>query len=322
MGVNSKALAVNQAELQEQRRSIDSIAALIQACRKAEDVRAIRAKVEGAKAWAKTYRLTKELRLEFLRFEILALVKLAELDASEDLLSASEAEAAARFAAMTGPELDSLLAQYGSATTAAGLYRSVTRDEEASRRFRRETDEWSQRWLNRSPRIPGSDDDIEERVRLLTVNASIASSMAAVLHEYTKDGKPFTVSEIADAVLHEMGGEEVEDVVREGLSEAIRKSVLRHHIDKFEGFKIPTHITTQVFSDGIGAQFLRVPVMHAQIRDVEKMVELRRAQVEQDLRALKDLEGFAQKLRERPGATEDSSVGDILAQSVISAATS
>lgn len=304
-------------ELDSQRQSVLSIIGMIRSAPGVDAVQDIRAKAEAIKAWAKVHKVSKSLRLELLRVEIAALVRLVELDGLDEL-QPSEREAAEWFAAMSESDLNETLANYSNITTASGLYRSVQRDLGEARRYRAETDFWSRRFSSEpeESRLPDENDFSAARAYV----ADVATVLSDMVQAYSETGAPFTVQEMSDQLIEDAGLSHTLDFgggpVREGLNHAVRRAVLGERIKHWDGLSVPRFITSVIIDDDGEKRFVRIPVQNARVGDVSEMVKLRQLQLEQDQAALNRLQRFEARLKQCQGSNVDANVHELISASM------
>lgn len=308
-------LATIDRELATQRASIASIVGLVNSASSVSEVQNIRAKAESLKAWAKIHKQTKTLRLDLLRVEIAALVQIFRLGGRDDLTPA-EYEAAEWWASLAADEIDSALASESNTTTAAGLYRKIQQVKETKERRTAETNYWSERFKGQAASRPS--DPAEDEAEARRSAAGMRVALDEVLDTYERDGESFTPSDIAEELLDRASFVKYQDddVVMDGLKEAIRKTIGRQSIEMWDGVKVPKFITTRVTHSGEERAFVRIPVLNAKVCDVSDMVALREEQLREDAAALDRLRAFLDKLNASRGATPESNIGEIFAGSV------
>src|SRR6266699_495645 len=127
-------LALTQATLDVADRNLNALVQIreaIKSCLVIDEVTEIRARAEAVRAWAKVHGRTKELRLDLLRIEVEALVRIVELGGAQTL---GNGQRAAEWLAAMPPEArEQLIAASGGATTAVGMCRSIWREDEIKR---------------------------------------------------------------------------------------------------------------------------------------------------------------------------------------------
>lgn len=299
------------AALDAQRHALAAIGAALGQMTDPADVNEVRARVEAARAWAKVHKQTKNLRLDLLKVEVEALVRLAELDGT-GLLTASEAKAATALAAMTPDERDAMLREYGSASTAAGVWRAMVRADEDAAAYREEVATWSRRFSESAtdgPTLVHEHEWIGEPMARVTRRA-----VRRIVEDHVYGQEPFTPQDIVDELVAGLG--EIPDAVTDGLRAVARGAILSAPTSEWGDTVIPSTITTTVDTED-GPRFMRIPVANARVSDVEQMVAYRREQVRLDLEALERLEVFLRKLAEVPGSHPGANVGDLIAGAAV-----
>lgn len=297
-------------------RNVDftQLSAAIDSAETIVDLHEIRARAEAMKAWAKVHRLAKDLRLDLLRIEVDALVRIVELGGA-DTLSSGDRKAAEWMAAMSPAERDELLAKSGNATTAAGMCRSVWREEEIKQhRFRARA---AGIQFAEEPTPPGAWDEAAIRA-VRRGYSTVSGALADLLDEYTDEGEPFTVPEMAERILEDSLSRRLDDTdldpdFEEGVREVCRTAVRKAPPLTVDGTVIPKFITARL-SDG---EFIRVPTLNALVEHVDDMVRIRTEQLAQDQAALRQLKEFRDRIKAVPGADQYSRVGDLINQSLM-----
>lgn len=265
----------------------------------------VRARIEAARGWAKVHKATADLRLSLLRVEVEALVRIVELGAGE-ILSTSDRKTAEFLAGMTRPERDGFVKASGSATTAAGMVRSHLKDQELIR-LRAEQVARGMAYASK-PSAPSGEGAVGYA-------KSVREVLRDVMDDYTRDGAPFSVAQMADDLISDAAiGEADDPAIAEGIREVCRKAIGAAPVVKLGDSILPRLVTTRS-ADG---NYVRIPVENAQVRHLEDMVALRREQLAQDSAALDELETVLARLRKMPGADDESRIGALVAQSVLS----
>lgn len=297
---------------EQHRNSITELIAGINATSSLDDLHEARARAEALKAWAKVHGKAKEMRLDLLRIEVEALVRIVELGGIQTLPSADR-KAAQWLADMTPVERAKLVNESGSATTARGMCQSIWREEEVRShnrtRFRHGTK------LAEEPQPPTYENAVEAaRERA----GSIAGSLASITDHYIRNGAEFTIDELAEELIADAGlpPELAEDeVINQGVRDVCRRAVQNSPPLSINGTDIPRLITARN-----GKRFIRIPVMNATVGHLDDMIAMRQEQIDQDRAALKRLQDFADLIKTRGGRTPDSVIGPIIAASVTSPA--
>lgn len=277
--------------LPDQLPMVEAVRDAIRACATPEDALEAAARVQAAKAWAKAHGQLRQHRLDLLRLEMDALIRVAELGGSH-LLSRSDREAAEFLLAMTPEAREALAEQSGATTTAAGMVRS----------FRREQEDEANR---RNIRQAGRDWATGER--------GAWEQIKELVDEYNVNGVPFEVADVADDLM--VTAEPMTGEFMEGVREMCRTYLRRLPSTELDGTIIPRFITSQL-PDG---KWVRVPTPSATIADCMTNLRMREDQLEQDRRALERFAQFVERLVSY-GAAEDALVADVLAMSVKGAA--
>lgn len=305
-------VGVATASLDHARTVLSDLTARIQALHGPAELREARAGIEAVKAWAKAHGDLRRIRLDLLRVEVDLLLRVAELDQLDHVsgLSALDRKAATWLAAMTPTERERLLRESGTATTAAGMCRSVWLAEENQRLRRANFDVGQSR--AEDPSVPNADLAIAAaRDRIVGVHAALAD----VLDRHVGEGESFTIEDLADEVLQSAGTERsgIDEGILEGVREICRRAVRKTPVVKFKDTVLPRLVTTRT-DDG---KYIRIPVENALMSNLDDMITLRREQISADQAALAQLVSVAQRLREVPGCTDVSRIGELIALSVL-----
>jgi hypothetical protein len=285
------------------------ITAAIKSADSIEDLKEARARIEAMKAWAKVHNLTKQLRLDLLIIEVEALVRIVELDGA-DTLSAMDRQAAEYLAAMKPADRIKFVHESRQATTAAGLCRSVWREDEIKRE--RQNRIVIGRQLAEEPTPPVYD---EEAIKMARDYANgIQGVLEKITADYIECGEEFTIEEITDQIMADSMPDDMveDDAIRKGVSEVVREAVRRSPVLTFNGTSIPRVITAR--NEG---KYIRIPTMNATVAHLDDMILMREQQIEQDQIKLDKLKVFAKALREYPGGNEPQSrIGALISASI------
>lgn len=265
-----------------------------------------RARVQAARAWAKAHGKAKALRLDLLRVEVEALVQLAKLGAL-DGLSSGEKKAAEFLANMTREAREAFVNTNSTATTAAGMCRSVWREQEY--------EEDRRRWratgykMATSPEPP-SDDGVERaRERVYYVGAALSRLMETV-----EDRESFTIDDLASEAMRE-AGLDGDEAISDGIRHACRESVRRAPSLKVGETILPRFLTARSGDDS----YIRIPIENALMSHLDDDIALREEQIKQDMAAVERKKEVRRRLQEL-GAQTDSRIGDVIAADIASAA--
>lgn len=307
----STAVDTVETSLHKQRIGIAALAAAIGNAGSIGDLNEARARVEAVKAWAKVHGKAKALRLDLLRIEVAALVRIVELGGI-DALPARDRKAAQWLADMSPADRDALLAKSGQATTAAGMCQSIWNADELRER-RRQGFNRGRDFAQDAP-SPDDEDDVDQARR----RVNVAGAVKSIAEDYVSAGVPFEASEIADQIIVDAahaGDEWADDEgLIEGVREVVRNSLRRTPVLTFDGLTIPRVLTAYMDEGGC---YVRVPTESARVSHLTSAIEIRAEQIERDRAALKILEDFKAKLSP---SSEDDRIGDLIARSVMEAA--
>lgn len=291
--------------------AIDDLTAAIKAADNIEDLKEARARVEAMKAWAKVHGCVKQLRLDLLRIEVEALVRIVQLG-GVDTLPAADRKAAEWLAKMDPLERTRLVNESGSATTASGMCRSIWREDEIREHYRRSVVIGQKLAAEPTPPAEFNQEAIELARDL---SNSVSGALAGIADRYIQNGVEFTISELADEIITDAALPEhlAEDAaINKGVQQVVREAVRRSPPLTINGTTIPRVITARN-----GKRFVRIPVMNATIAHLDDMILMRREQLEQDRIALQRLEDFAKLLKDYPGADDpEARIGALVASSI------
>lgn len=290
---------------------IDAVLAQIRRLESVPDVREARARVEAMKAWAKAHQQIKAVRLDLLRMEVAALVRVVELG-GVDSLPSSERKAARWLAEMTPADRDKLLTESGTATTATGMCRAVWNAEELAK-HRRERFTQGMAFAT-APSAPSDERVIEDRKRHVI---GVAAALGRIVDEHTAEGSPFTVEQVAEELIGEAGlsAFDADDALRGGIRSVVRDAIQKAPVESLDGTVLPRTITVRD-EDGI---FVRIPTPTATIAHLDECIAMRQEQLAQDAAAIERLAAARERLMEIPGATTTSRIGALVAKSITDA---
>lgn len=292
---------------------IEAIIGQIQAASSLTDLTEVRARIEAARAWAKVHGEVKRLRLDLLRVEVEALVRVVELG-GVDMLSPRDRKPAQYLASLSLADRAALIEASGSAvTTAAGVVRACWADA-AAQDEKRTRFNAGRGLANRPENV--TDEVMQAWVRERTMRVS--EVLGTVLEDAINDGQPFTVAEVADAVLDaaSIGMDRNDPDVEAGIRDVCRRAIQRQPVVKIDGTILPRTITAPTET---GAT-VRIPIENATLGHFAQMIEAREQQLLADESALSDLRRAYDRLRDLPGAGAESRIGGLLAADLIGAA--
>lgn len=275
--------------------------------RSASDLEALtdaRARIDAARAWARVHKRVKEVRLQLLRLEVQALVRIVELGGI-DALPAGDRKAAQYLTDLSDAQRAHLIAESGNATTATGMVRSIWRTEELERESER---------LRSYGRNLAADphfihlDEATRRDRAAEQVYRVEEVLRDVLDARTGEGEPFTVAQVAEEIIHRATRGEIDDPeIEEGVREVVRSAIRRGPVVFFEGLTLPRLITATT-ADGV---YVRIPVENARLSDLAQMVDQRRDQLAQDEARLRSLSAALERLRAL-SHSDSERIGDLL----------
>ena len=294
------------------------IAEQIRTIPSAEKIQELRAQAEAVKAWARTYKVTSQVRSELLVIEVRALIRLHELGET-GYLNARERKAAQLLAGLSDSDLDDWIAAAGAISTATGLVKMIT-DEQTRDGY---VSTWKKRFEGSPDLWPTTDEDIEICAGAHVRNTRTA--LAALVKERAIASEPFKVSEITDELFLETIEAARWDqdfryaepkqlrFIRDALNEVTRKAIMAYPDGEWEDTGYPAFITTLLKSDEMEEPaFVRIPVMTAKIRDLNVMIRLREKQLKEYVAAVNSLKKFRSALYAAGAENEDTLIGDVM----------
>lgn len=286
-------------ELQRQSTAVDAlngfdpqqIIQLVAQATAASDVNDVRARVAAAKAWAKVHNKVKQVRLDLLRIEVAALKRLGELGVF-DGLNAGEIEAAKWLASATDDEVETALSKAGqNVSTAAGVVR-LAKEFESIRERHDAGYAWAKNPTVNEDGFAGySDDDLDDvRHEVPTITGVLNEIIA----DYTEASEPFTVDEVAEAVLSQskIPHNKHDAAFMDGIRRACRDAVGKWVPKRLGPTVIPQFITCRI-DDG---KFVRIPTVNAKLPHLDDMIAIREESIQRDQDAIKRLMEIRDKL--------------------------
>ena len=290
---------------------LDALLGQIQAASDIADLTEARARIEAARAWARVHKQVREMRLDLLRVEVEALVRIVELGGVNEL-PARDRKPAKHLASLSLAERATLVAQAGeSSTTAAGMVRAIwTADDLEKERAR------SRRLGQALATHPSAPHDADMQRLVKESTHRVEHVLGETLDAFTTAGAPFTVNDFAEEVISAagIGSSGLDAKIEEGVREVCRAAVLKAPVISVAGTILPRFVTAQ---DDEG-HFFRVPVENATLAHLDQMIEIRRHQLAQDAAKLDELEVVADRLRSMPGADDEARIGGLIAADLTS----
>jgi hypothetical protein len=271
--------------------------------------------------WAKINKLHAQVHVDLLRVEIQCLVKIATLGAVKQLPSAYRA-AADFFGTMNPANLDAAITAHGSETTTLlAFHRALARNGvyEGEKKYWEGKSE--QQWPVPDHATGDGYDDAEgiAEARQRWHNDS-AAALITVVDMFFDDDQPFTVFEMADAVIEQVGfSPDVSWGMREGLHEICRRAIREAPDVLIYGTRAPRFVTcTTTGRDGV-EQFVRVPFGAATLDQLQQMVDLRAEQADRAANVAAEMRMLAKQLRAHVLPFDKSPrLGDLVARIALS----
>lgn len=248
----------------------------------------IKARVDAARAWAKTHGQLKSHRLDLLRLEVEALVRVVELG-GVDMLSPSDRKAGEWLANKSPEERESALADSGASTTASGMCRAIWREEALTHQSERR-------------QSAGRDWAAGERGTARTL-------IEDELNRRAGTGQAFEVADVAAEVSWEL--DPGDDEFLEGVKEMCRSALRRSRTELLDGTIIPRFVTSQL-PDGT---WVRIPTESASYGDLLANLSMKERQLREDREKFEEFRRFVSRVAEM---TDDESelIRDVIARSV------
>lgn len=274
------------------------------------DLTEARARIEAARAWAKVHKQVKEMRLDLLRVEVEALVRIVELGGLESL-PARDRKPAQYLAGLSFGDRATLVAQSGqSITTATGMVRSIWTADDLERE-RAKSRRLGQALATR-PDLP-DDEDLHRQIKESTYR--VEDVLGEVLDTFTAAGVAFSINDFAEEVIHTaaIGSTALDPDVEEGVREVCRSAVRKAPVVQIDGTILPRFITAK---DDAG-HFFRYPVENATLAHLAQMIVGRREQLAQDAARLAELEAVEARLRSISGAEDGARIGELIAADLL-----
>lgn len=294
-------LAVIDRQLERSTRdALNAVQAALDNATNADEALDVKAKLEAAKAWARTHKLIKQWRAELLAAEVAALVRVSELG-GDHLLTGREAEAAQWFRDMPADDLNDWIETHQQVTTAVGLWRSHLHAERCATECQDGRD-WADN-PTESTREPFYDRGAAAR--------AAREAITSLIEEHVEDGAPFTVAEVADEIMSGLdnGVEPFADGVRDMTRQALKKMPIGATLD---GTMIPRTITA-VRPDG---HYVRIPTLNALVSQLDQAAAIKQEGIDQDIAALAKYQSFVDRVKAISGAAPASKVGDPIASTL------
>lgn len=283
---------------------LDGLVKHIHQAESVSDLKELRARIEAAKAWARTHKQLKKVRLDLLRLEVEALVRCYELG-GEDELTNADLRAAEWLHAMSEKEREDLLRNSGGATTATGMCRTVWAEQEAEQR-KQDGMYWAEH-----PTPPPSYEDSVSAYEDHTIG--VRASLTRVLEDYTSEGAPFTVNSVADDILAEasISPDALDPAFVEGTREVVRRAIRSAQPLCIDGTVIPLTLTV-LRREGDEEGYVRIPTMGATVAHAQEFLELRRAELAKFEEAVQRVQDFVDRLQDHPDSHPEARIGGLL----------
>ena len=269
------------------RDSIKSATKFIAQLKTAEETKQVFDEIKLLKEWSKIRTISEEMQLELLRLEVHCLRKIGKSQLAKEILPANQTYLASFYADKTDSQIEEMLSAHGKDVGPVGLRRNYLHRIEFNKG--RNAALFGDRHLIDSN--PTEDLGIWEfQMRVKKHSEDISAAFTSILSNYETRGESFSVEDLTDFVIDEMGYTDLDSGIRRGLSEVCREAI-RHSPDRYiRGNRIPAFITcSRINSEGY-TESIRVPSDAASLMQFLEMVELRELQA-------KELAIVAQNLR-------------------------
>lgn len=230
--------------------------------------------------WVKISKAASAISVEATKIEMVALRRIAQLNALTDI-SAAHRKAAIGFAAMTDKEFDKLLKSVQGISTALGVWRTLEREREYNNN------------INLGTRI-ARDYETGEATPIAVDYNTLREAASAILHASIDDREVITVTGAAMSLAEKLDMSddfESSAAVREGLRRVVRNVFRLMTVEEsVEG--APPHIT---YCDA-EASWVKIPFKMASIRQVQAWADFRDVQAQGYLEAAKEARGLVDQL--------------------------
>lgn len=293
-------------------RNLEQLSEAIRSTESMTDLTEARARIEAVRAWSKVHGEAKAMRLQLLVVEVEALVRIVELGGA-DTLGGRDRETAEWLARLSVEERADLIAKSGSTTTAAGMVRTVWR-QQAEREERVAQRKAGAKVATEPPPVVYDEEAIIAARRHST---NFSAVIADIAEEYLGSGRAFTVDELAEEIIWESGIDQdvaQDESFREGVKEVSRRIIRSTPPLSVEGIPVPRIITVRI--DG---KHQRIPVANATLAHLDNDIAQREEQIAHDQAKLQKLLDVRVKLAGMLAATDDPEsirIGTILARLV------
>lgn len=268
-------------------------------------------KFKHLRDWMKTHRAAKELRIQAVRIECIALRKVGMAGISHKLRSTWERKAADWFASLSDERFRAILDDSANTTSPASVMNHYSGEE------RKVTD-----WIS-DRRAHVEDEAGNERT---FYDLGIAHAVSEVLADVVKDGEPFDVASAASVLYDRLNEESAYhdeqipvELAGEPLREVIRRALRapgpadRVAVGDLT-LTVPQFVTYQAAG---GDCWQRVPWGSAVLWQLKKMVELRREQAASAERAAERMEALYTSLHAAQAFTDSKQVADLIGYSSV-----
>ena len=311
------AIAVQSEHASDLRVTLASISSSIRNSDDPATIKDSRDKVRMAREWARIHGVVREVHEDLIRIEVECLRRLAQLgDEGLSALSPAHRKPALFFASLTDEQLADVIKDFGSASTASGVYRAHVKSSESrylkdlGRRIAKGAEPWDSTLTDEQKM-----DSAVERFRYDT-----AGAVAQILDDIVGTGDAFFIEDVADAVIGRLRDDGIEKVgsaaVREGIREVCRKAVRAGSPVTIFGTDAPRFVTCSSKYGDADFTFMRVPFENATLPQLDEMVALRAKQLDEDRAALARLTAVRDHVASviHPGDSESVTIGLALAR--------
>lgn len=297
------------AAIESHRHSIAEITKSIRQAVDLEHLTEARARIEALRAWARVHGQVKHLRVDLLRIEVEALVRVVELG-GESSLSGVDRKAGRWLAGLGYNARLRMIEKATKATTAVGMCRAVWRETEIAAK----RDEARSRgvYLTQNPDPPGDAADSVFEADARRHRRRIGSLLSDVAEQLGASVGYYTSSELAERILSEAGLEGSDDPdVLAGVKQVCERAIRSAPPLLIDGTEIPRVITARN-----GEKFARIPTMTATVAHFDDMLALRREQISADLAEHERLSRVADRLRAVAAGREGMRIGDLISETL------
>lgn len=246
-------------------------------------LKTVQDKIKLAREWAKIQKSAEDIYIDLLKIEIECFKKIVELDCLK-VLNPNIRPVAIFFSEKTKFEINDLI-KNNSGKSAFLIYKDFTKKE------------YLENYKNIGARIAENKDSItfenadEEKKIIKEYALNVSAGISMVLDDFASGGESFTIEQMADQILLDFGNDKKyieESGMVQGIREMCRKAVSSAKTFILSDLKIPKFITCIDRTDS-SLKWVRIPTENANLNQFQDMIDLRKEQLKQDEKNLKNL---------------------------------